>query len=441
MDLRFFTTSDIGTEREIADRPDNMAGLHYWKRTCAGANILPLRKVLESNKFMDKVRRFCKARDDEQLRYQLIKRIHWDCGKPDYSTLEQEFEARLIVIGRERFNLPSQEVSRLVDHLMYNVLQKSIVEESRDRILTRAALYRAIDAATRVSVPRAFLDGYSRVATGMMAPLGESADAQKILSSEEPIWLVDGATLPAPATLISRGNLEANVIDALENFHSAIVVGSSGLGKSIISRAVTNAQGRRFFLVDFRNTKANETRIRLDMVFGRIGGLPNATLILEDLNHIDDPLISLSLARLVEALRRRNRNLIVSSYRIPSVKSLTACGLAQGCVVECPYFSEEEASALVDCYGGDPERWGRIAHIAGGFGHPQLTHAFVSGLAARGWPAAEMETVLRQGFSSDNTDAARDAARQNLLTALPEATRTLLYSSVLFSDALIGRWP
>ena len=130
-----------------------------------------------------------------------------------------------------------------------------------------------------------------------MAPLGESADAQKILSSEEPIWLVDGATLPAPATLISRGNLEANVIDALENFHSAIVVGSSGLGKSIISRAVTNAQGRRFFLVDFRNTKANETRIRLDMVFGRIGGLPNATLILEDLNHIDDPLISLSLAR------------------------------------------------------------------------------------------------------------------------------------------------
>ena len=63
---------------------------------------------------MDKVRRFCKARDDEQLRYQLIKRIHWDCGKPDDSTLEQEFEARLIVIGRERFNLPSQEVSRLV---------------------------------------------------------------------------------------------------------------------------------------------------------------------------------------------------------------------------------------------------------------------------------------------------------------------------------------
>ena len=427
VDLRFFTTSDIGTEQAIADRPDNMAGLDYWKRSAAGASVLPLRNILESDKFPDKVRQFAKGLDDEQLRHQLIRRIHWDCGKPDYPTLRQEVEARLIVIGRERFNLPSQEASRLVDHLMYQVLQKSIVEESRDRVFTRADLYCAIDAATLVSISRAVLDSYTRVVSGMMASMGESFDAKNILSAEEPVWLVDGATLPALSGLISRRNLESNVNDVLENFDSAIVVGSSGLGKSIIARTVVNAQGGHFFMADFRNTNANETRIRLDMVFGRIGGMPNSTLILEDLNHVDDPLISLSLARIVEALRRRNRNLIVSCYRMPSLKSLTACGLAQGCIVECPYFSEEEASALAGCYGGDPERWGRLAHIAGGFGHPQLTHAFVSGLAARGWPIAEMETVLRQGFSSDNTDEARDAARQNLLTALPEATRTLLY--------------
>lgn len=427
VDLRFFTTSDIGTERAIADRPDNMAGLQYWKRAAAGANVLPLRKILESDKFPDKVKQFSKCRNDEQLRHQLIKRIHWDCGKPDYFTLEQEFEARLVVVAREKFNLPSQEVTQLVNHLMYQVLQKSIAGESRDRVLTRADLYRAIDAATRISIPRAFLDGYTRSVSEMMTFLGESPDAQRILAPEEPVWLVDGATLPVPLTLISRHSLESSVTDALENFNTAIVVGSSGLGKSITSRAVVNALGKRFFVADFRNANAKETRIRLDMVFGRIGGLPNSTLILEDLNHIDDPLIILSLARIVEALRRRGRELIMSCYRVPSLKSLTACGLAKGCIVECSYFSEEEASALVDCYGGDPERWGRLAHMAGGFGHPQLTHAFVSGLAAGGWPVAEIETVLRQGLSSDNTDAARDAARQNLLTALPEATRTLLY--------------
>ena len=71
VDLRFFTTSDIGTEQAIADRPGNMAGLLYWKRSAGGANICPLRKILESDKFPDKVRQFSKDRDDEQLRHQL----------------------------------------------------------------------------------------------------------------------------------------------------------------------------------------------------------------------------------------------------------------------------------------------------------------------------------------------------------------------------------
>ncbi|MCY4652593.1 MAG: hypothetical protein OXC95_05450, partial [Dehalococcoidia bacterium] len=379
VNLRFFTTSDIGTEKLISDRVNNLSGLAYWNRSAAGASICPLRKVLESERFPERVRQFCKDRNDEQLRDQLVRKIQWDCGKPDYSNLQQEFEARLVVIGRDRFSLPSQEVSRLVDHLMFEVLQKSIVDEPRDRVLARAALYRAIDAATRVSIPRAYLDGYIRGFAGMVASVGDSSDAGDILSSQEPVWLVDGATLPTPPALVVRQSLEEDVAEVLDNFHCAIIVGSSGVGKSVISRAVTGAQNRHLFMADFRSTNANEARVRLDMVFGRIGGLPNSTLILEDLNHIDDPTISLSLARVVEALRRRNRKLIVSCYRTPSVKSLTSCGLVQGCIVECPYFSEEEAGALVECSGGDRKRWGRFAYMAGGFGHPQLTHAFVSG--------------------------------------------------------------
>ena len=127
VDLRFFTTSEIGTEKAVADRPDDMAGLEYWKHTAAGANLLPLRAVLESDKFPESVRNFCKIRDDEQLFRQLIKRIHWDCGKPDFSTLKQELEARQIVVGRDRFNIPAQEASRLVNCLAYQVLEKSIV--------------------------------------------------------------------------------------------------------------------------------------------------------------------------------------------------------------------------------------------------------------------------------------------------------------------------
>ena len=49
------------------------------------------------------------------------------------------------------------------------------------------------------------------------------------------------------------------------------------------------------------------------------------------------------------------------------------------------------------------------------------------GIAARGWPVKEIEAVVSRGLSSDDTDAARDAARRSLVSALPEGTRTLLY--------------
>ncbi len=108
-------------------------------------------------------------------------------------------------------------------------------------------------------------------------------------------------------------------------------------------------------------------------------------------------------------------------------RALADAGLDHGCVVDCPYFTEEEAKALVLVNGGDPNKWGRLAYVAGAGGHPQLTHAFVVGMASRGWPVEEIRGILSHGLSSDDTDAARAAVRRNLVTALPEGTRNLLY--------------
>src|SRR5260370_402390 len=170
-----------------------------------------------------------------------------------------------------------------------------------------------------------------------------------------------------------------------------------------------------------------EMRRRLDTVVARIGGLRSSVLILEDLNHLDDAGVALSLARVVESLRRRDRALLVTCYRRPSVRSLADVGLNQGCVVECTYFSEAEAKDLVHLNGGDPTRWAPIAYAAAAGGHPQLTHAFVVGIAARGWPIQETRAIVSRGLSSDDIDAARDAARRNLVAALPEGTRNALY--------------
>lgn len=427
VDLRFFTTSEIGTEQAIADRPAGRAGLEYWRKVAAEADPSPLRNILESDRFPKPVRDFSKARNDAALRRDLIERIHWDCGKQDFSTLRQELEERLVVIGRDRFHLPAPEARRLADPLVYRVLEKSVIKTPEDRFLTRADLYSEIDAATRTSVPRASVEALTRFASGLAGSFGGGLGTGNPLSVTETGWLIGGTRLPAPQGMIARNAVESAVTNAIDNSGVGVLVGGSGLGKSIVSRAAVAARADTSFIVDFRNTDADETCHRLDMVFARVGGLPPSVLILEDLNHIDDTRVTLSLARVIEALRRRYRKALIICYQQPSLKTLTEIGLDHSCVVDCPYFSEEEVHALVLDNGGDPARWGRLAYVSGACGHPQLTHAFVIGIAARGWPVEEMEAVISSGLSTTDTDAARDAARRSLVAALPKGTRTLLY--------------
>lgn len=436
VELRYFTTSEIGTEQAIGDRPAGMAGLEYWRKVATGADISPLRTVLESDKFPAPVREFSKAREDAALRRDLIRRIHWDCGKPDIATLRQELGERLIVIGRDRFNLPALEAQRVADLLVYRVLQKSIITAHQERVLNRAELYSVIDRATRLSVPRGTVDLLSQFASTLT---GQAYGVQGLpLSADETSWIIDGTTLPAPKAMIHRVALESATADTLGQFGACVLVGGSGLGKSNLSRAV-RLRDEVFTIVDFRDTDTNESHRRLNAIFARIGGLPSTAIILEDLNRLDDDRIALSLGRVIEALRRRDQVALITCYRKPSSKVLTTAGLDQRCVIECPYFQEEETLELVRINGGDPTRWGKLAHIAGSGGHPQLTHAFVIGISLRGWPIEEIGRIVGHGLSTEDTDAAREAARRELVAGLPEGPRNILYRLSLMGSGRFNR--
>jgi hypothetical protein len=49
------------------------------------------------------------------------------------------------------------------------------------------------------------------------------------------------------------------------------------------------------------------------------------------------------------------------------------------------------------------------------------------GMSARGWPQSEIPEIVIRGFSSDDTDAERDAARRGLIASVTDDARTLLY--------------
>jgi hypothetical protein len=434
--LRYLTTASIGTELKISDRPGGVAALIYWRQAAAGADVGPLRALLASDRFSADVQAFVKARDDETLRRDLLRHIHWDCGQPDLAGITQEIEERLVVLGRDRFSLPAVEARRLANVLVYHVLKKSVIKQASERVLTRAELYGVIDGVTRVSVTRqeagSILDFGAAIATALAG--GQSLDTA--FSAVDTHWLIPGADLTTPRGVIAREALALQIERGLENHGCVILVGGSGLGKSLVAREVSGKKGAGFVIVDLRGADVRETTQRLGLTLGRIGALTFDCLISDDFNQMEDGQARTAFARCVRALQRRDRSAIVTTYRRPSQKTLSELGLDAEAIIEIPYLAENEAKAIVRASGGDPDLWGRVAFAAGAQGHPQLVHAFVMGMAARGWPQSELREIVIRGFSSDDTDAERDAARRSMVAALPEEARNLIYRLSL----VIGRF-
>ena len=333
----------------------------------------------------------------------------------------------MIVLGRDKFGLSSSEAGQLVDSLVYRVLQESIAGVPEKRRLTRADLYEAMDAAALISMPRTIFNKLVGSATSLSEGLSGEASAEQPFSDSGPSWLFDGANLGTPNRMMAREAVERAVKDAVVNNGTAVIVGSSGSGKSILCRAVAASLADGFFIADFRDITPNEARERMNALFARVGALASSTIILEDLNHLDNARVALGLERVLDALRRRYRNVLITCYRKPSAETLTRLNLGPNGVVDCPYFSEQEVHMLVSMYGGVPKTWGRLAYYSGAGGHPQLTHAFVIGMETRGWPVSEIENTLMRGLTTADTDAAQNTARRNLVSALPEGTRNLLY--------------
>jgi hypothetical protein len=425
--LRYLTTSEMGTERAVGDRPAGLPGLEYWRRAAGGADISPLRSILESDSFPEPVRVFVKARDDAALRSDLLRRIHWDCGQPNLSTLRRDIEDRLVVVGRKHSGLPADEARRLADPLVYRTLEKSVAKNGQERVLTLGDLYAAIDAETRISVPRTHIDALERLISNLAGRLGGTGNQANSLSVDDSSWIITSTTLPAPRAMISRPAIESRVIEVLQAFGTCVLVGGSGLGKSTIARSAALAWLGEFTMADFRGIDPEEQRRRLNLVFAQIGGLPSSMLILEDLNYLEEGRVQSSLAQVIEALRRRDKSAVITCYRKPPITALVDAGLDPDCIIECPYFSEAEVASLVQIHGGEPDTWGTLSFAAGAGGHPQLTHAFVVEMARRGWPVDKIRDIVIRGFSSEDTEAERDAVRRNIALSLPEGSRNILY--------------
>ncbi|MCJ2010437.1 hypothetical protein [Methylobacterium sp. J-092] len=413
--LHYLTTSVLGTERSAEDRIGNEAALAYWRRAAAGAEVGPLRALLDRMHLALGTKSHLAAMSDEEFATSFLARIHWHCGAPGLQDVRADLVAGLVeYVGTNR-GLSSHVGRNMVSTVVERILLTAVSKESRR--LRRADLLMLVDEASRVSVP---VDQLARA-------FGGRAGAEGFL---RPSLILPVNELPLPEPLVPRTRL-VETIDQLRASSGAVfVVGATGLGKSLAAKLVAARTGRAWSIIDFRDLNAADTAARLSLILAELAVSPPTGLILDDLNCVEDHGVRDMTARLLVALRRRDVTGIVTAYSAPASSTLHALSPRGVPVVEVQYLSEEEVATLVVDAGGEARYAGSI-HRAASFGHPQLTMGIVQRLVQAEWRRADLAALLG-GASGSDFAGERRAARQRLMIAMPvESTRLLLRMSLV----------
>lgn len=414
--LHYLSTSPIGQERAVADRTAGKPTLEYWRAAAAAADVAPLRKVLLAAGLSEKVESFINARNDQTLRDEFLKRMHWDCGRPDLQALQEILVAKLDHYCSEELGLYADDGEHLVGTVLMHVLY-TIVHE-KPRRLDSFGLRKLLENSTTVRVPRSAANAILRQAAGGLSSSPDQiAVAPSVLATE--------ADLPLPKLLTRRQLLLHEVIARLRTQGTAVITGSSGRGKTIIARLASRELDNDLRIVDLRNASPSETIALLRQGSSELLRARPRAVLLDDLNEINDPGVCDALARMLSIIRRTDAVCVITAYNRPSVRTLSQAGLDPGACLDVPDLTTDEVKEMAVAGGGDP-KWAQTLYLAGAFGHPQLVNALISGLRARGWPEDELKRLLL--FErSDDVEAERVEARRTLVAALPDDAKALLY--------------
>lgn len=412
--FHYLTTSEIGLERSKAQRVGDEPALRYWRRAAAGADIAPLRTLIEALDLKSATKAHIQALSGDAFRSDFLSRIHWDSGAPGLAEVRADLQAGLIEYVASARSLSSQIGRDMLPKVIERVLMTAISKDSRQ--LRRADLLALIDDAALVAVP-----------VQQLAAAFQGAGTAASFSRRS--LLNPASDLPLPAIHAPRKDL-VDAIDAARRAAGlAIVSGATGLGKSLAARLVAEQSGGHWSIADFRNLSPTETATRLLHLIGELAASAATHVILDDVNELDDPAVRDALLRVITSLRRRDATAIVTTYRAPAVATLHQLAPGAPPAVDVPYLDDEEVAELVVRVGGDRKYAGAVRRATAG-GHPQLTMAVLLHLAAADWSRAAVAGLLG-GQEPSGLDVERRAARQRLVAALSGEAQTLLLRASL----------
>jgi len=416
--FRFLTTANLGRERDVSERIDGIGVLDYWRRAAAGSDVTPLRKALLAASITGPVRDFIEARDSAQLREDLLKPIHWDCHQESLEDISAQLEGSLIEFASERLQLSLADCNGLSQVVLGEVLT-AIVRPGSLRKLALVDLLRVCEEHGKTSISNSVL---ARLTLAANLPNGRS---QGLLDAAAFLEATEGFAFPS--NLSPRKVLVDAALRYLHQDQLVLLVGSTGLGKTLVARLVALDHGGQWLVLDLRDVPAAESCRRLDAALAQIARSNFAGVIIDDANELESPGVAHRVARFVRAVRRQDGVCVLTCYRNPSNAVADRFGLSPLPVLAVERLTLEEVVELVRAAGGPPERVGQLTYWLSRRGHPQLVQALISNARRRGWTTMEQAGAEVVETLQEDLRFEQRQLQRVLVDQFDAATRTLLY--------------
>ena len=365
--LRHLTTSTIGKEKKLEDQVGDLPTLEAWRNLARSGDLTELRRVLKNSKLSKKSKDFIGSLDDNGLRENFLKRIHFDCGATESRFLARQISSKISKLLIERGGVHSQ-AQACTAKILLAVLTLSTNPNRDERYVDRNGLEELLEAATQVTVNRAQFELQNQL---MVKALSASVPSATDVSGAHLVRPSPVSETPLPKALANRAEAIGQLQKTLETFGVCWISGAAGMGKTIASRILAHSNGGEWASLNLRGQSREQVAQILFQSADSMKDFGLQGLIVDDLNLASDPSVLDSLCYLFFSAQRSDVLLILNSSDRPNNEFLFSCDLHTGVAHTLSEFSVEDVREILENCGVSDANWAEYAHLVSGGGHPQ----------------------------------------------------------------------
>jgi hypothetical protein len=267
--------------------------------------------LLTEGKVSAPVQAFLRTASDAVIWERLIAPVEWDTEAEEAPEVIQDIKDRLVVLGQTSGVTPDK-AEGVAAHL-YEIAYGTATRQ-KDRYLTRAELLRVFHERTHVSMPAATYDALLAIIPRHLATLGAEGSGALPLAVGGTSWAV-GRPPPLPSRYYARGAVLGDIERRLAAYPILVLLGGTGVGKSIAAAGQAAASTSSWGWVDLRGVHSGALTSMLDRVVAELtaeGGLTHVVLddieLPADSRHLETP-----LTRIKTILGDRGGHLVITS--------------------------------------------------------------------------------------------------------------------------------